>query len=150
MIQDNPFVINGYKGEDYFCDRVEETALLKRHLTNNCNVALISPRRLGKSGLIRHTFAQNEIKDNYYVFIIDIYETKNLNEFVYELGRGIFNTLKSRSRKAWDKFFGLLLSLRQGISFDAAGMPEWNITIGDIRRPDITLDEIFMYLEHAL
>ncbi|WP_288318562.1 AAA family ATPase [Xylanibacter caecicola] len=149
MIQDNPFVINGYKGEDYFCDRIEETALLKRHLTNNCNVALISPRRLGKSGLIRHTFAQNEIKDNYYVFIIDIYETKNLNEFVYELGRGIFNTLKSRSRKAWDKFFGLLLSLRQGISFDAAGMPEWNITIGDIRRPDITLDEIFMYLEHA-
>ena len=81
--------------------------------------------------------------------MIDIYETKNLNEFVYELGRGIFYALKSRGRKVWDKFFNLLLSLRQGISFDAAGVPEWNLSIGDIRQPDITLDEIFECLEQA-
>ena len=52
MRQQNPFVIEGYRGPDYFCDRESETALLKRHLTNGCNVALIAPRRLGKSGLI--------------------------------------------------------------------------------------------------
>lgn len=149
MIQGNPFVINGYRGPEYFCDRVEETALLTRHLTNGCNVALISPRRLGKSGLIKHTFAQEQIREHYHTFVIDIYETKNLNEFVYELGRGIFYALKSRGRKVWDKFFNLLLSLRQGISFDAAGVPEWNLSIGDIRQPDITLDEIFECLEQA-
>lgn len=149
MPQGNPFIINGYKGAEYFCDRVEETALLSRHLTNGCNVALISPRRLGKSGLVKHTFAQEAIKGQYNTFVIDIYETKNLNEFVYELGRGIFYTLKSRGRKVWDRFFSLLLSIRQGISFDAAGMPEWNLSIGDIRQPDITLDEIFACLEHA-
>ena len=102
-----------------------------------------------QSGLIKHTFAQEQIKEHYHTFVIDIYETKNLNEFVYELGRGIFYALKSRGRKVWDKFFNLLLSLRQGISFDAAGVPEWNLSIGDIRQPDITLDEIFECLEQA-
>ena len=48
----NPFVTSGCLGPDCFFDREEETALLVRHLTNQCNVALISPRRLGKSVLV--------------------------------------------------------------------------------------------------
>jgi hypothetical protein len=34
---DNPFVTNGYAGPEYFCDRVEETALLTNLLTNGNN-----------------------------------------------------------------------------------------------------------------
>ena len=71
----NPFVTNGYAGERYFCDRVEETQSLIELLTNGNNVALISPRRLGKTDLIRHCFAQPVVKDNYYTFLIDIYAT---------------------------------------------------------------------------
>ncbi len=40
----NPFVTNGYAGAEYFCDRVEETEDLRSLLTNEHNVALISPR----------------------------------------------------------------------------------------------------------
>lgn len=58
MVQVNPFIIEGYLSPEYFCDRVEETALLTRHLTNRCNVALIAPRRLGKSGLIYNCFSR--------------------------------------------------------------------------------------------
>ena len=47
MLQNNPFLTEGYLSPEYFCDRVEETALLTRHLTNGCNVALIAPRRMG-------------------------------------------------------------------------------------------------------
>ena len=48
----NPFVIEGYVSPDFFCDREKETSLLTRHLTNGCNVTLMAPRRLGKSGLV--------------------------------------------------------------------------------------------------
>lgn len=58
MVQTNPFVIEGYLSPEYFCDRIDETALLTRHLTNRCNVALIAQRRLGKSGLIHNCFYQ--------------------------------------------------------------------------------------------
>ena len=149
MVQTNPFIIEGYLAPEYFCDRVEETALLTRHLTNRCNVALIAPRRLGKSGLIHNCFYQKEIREQYHCIYIDIYDSKNLNEFVYALGKGILTALKPKGRKVWEYFLNMLQSLKSTISFDINGNPEWSVGIGDIQVPDITLDEIFAYLEHA-
>lgn len=149
MKPSNPFITNGYFSPHYFCDRVEETELLTRQVTNGNNVALISPRRLGKTGLINHCFEQEVIKDNYYTFIVDIYATKNLQEFVYELGKTVLSVLKSRGRKAWEKFLNTIGSLRSNISFDINGNPEWGLGVGDIKVPEFTLDEIFAYLEQA-
>lgn len=145
----NPFITNGYVSAEYFCDRITETEMLTRYVINGNNVALISPRRLGKTGLIEHCFHQQCIKDKYYTFLVDIYATKNLQEFVFELGKGILNGLKPRGRKAWDLFLSCLSSLKTGISFDFAGNPSWNLEMGDIKTPAITLDEIFHYLEQA-
>ena len=149
MVQVNPFIIEGYLSSEYFCDRVEETALLTRHLTNRCNVALIAPRRLGKSGLIYNCFQQENIRDQYHCIYIDIYDTKNLGDFVYTLGKGILTALKPKGRKVWEFFLNTLQSLKSTISFDINGNPEWSVGIGDIQTPDITLDEIFVYLEQA-
>lgn len=149
MVQTNPFLIEGYLSPDFFCDRIEETALLTRHLTNRCNVALIAPRRLGKSGLIYHCFYQKEIREQYHCIYIDIYDTKNLGEFVYALGKGILAALKPKGRKVWEFFLNMLQSLKSTISFDINGNPEWSVGIGDIQSPDITLDEIFAYLSQA-
>ena len=149
MMIANPFVTNGYISPHYFCDRVEETDLLTRLVTNGNNVALISPRRLGKTGLIHHCFQQDGIKDRYYTFIVDIYATKNLQEFVYELGKAVLSVLRSRGRKAWEKFVNTIGSLRSSISFDINGNPEWGLGVGDIKVPEFTLDEIFAYLEQA-
>ena len=149
MMVSNPFITNGYLSPHYFCDRVEETELLTRLVTNGNNVALISPRRLGKTGLIHHCFQQEGIRDHYYTFIVDIYATKNLQEFVYELGKTVLGVLKSRGRKVWEKFLNAIGSLRSNISFDINGNPEWGLGVGDIKVPEFTLDEIFAYLEQA-
>ncbi len=149
MLQNNPFLTEGYLSPEYFCDRVEETALLTRHLTNGCNVALIAPRRMGKSGLIYNCFNEEEIRNNYHCIYIDIYETKNLNEFVYVMGKGILLELKSQGRKVWESFLNIMQSLKSTITFDINGNPEWNVGLGDIASPDITLDEIFEYLNHT-
>lgn len=149
MLQNNPFLTEGYLSPEYFCDRVEETALLTRHLTNGCNVALIAPRRMGKSGLIYNCFNEEEIRNNYHCIYIDIYETKNLNELVYVMGKGILRELKSQGRKVWESFLNIMQSLKSTITFDINGNPEWNVGLGDIASPDITLDEIFEYLNHA-
>lgn len=68
----NPFVISGYEGEHYFCDRIDETARLAREIANGNNVALIATCRMGKSGLIEHYFSLSEIQEKYYTFFIDI------------------------------------------------------------------------------
>jgi len=145
----NPFVTSGYAGEEYFCDRVQETQKLVSLLTNGNNVALISPRRIGKTDLIRHCFAQDEISEKYYTFIIDIYATNSLRDFVNLFGKAILDTLRSKGKKIWERFLQTLTSMRAEITFDADGMPVWSIGLGAISNPTTTLDEIFSYLAAA-
>lgn len=145
----NPFVTTGYVGPEYFCDRDSETKALTDLLCNGNNVALMSPRRYGKTDLIRHCFAQEEISRNYYTFIIDIYSTKSLSEMTERMGKTILDVLKPKGKKVWSKFVDTLSSLKGGISYDAAGVPSWTLQIGDIHNPGTTLDEIFSYLRSA-
>lgn len=145
----NPFVTNGYAGPEYFCDRVEETQHITEMLTNENNMALISPRRIGKTELIRHCFAQPAIQKDYYTFIIDIYSTNSVSDLVNMFGKAIIDTLRPKGRSAWEKFLMTLSSLRSEISFDINGAPVWGIGIGNMVNPEITLDEIFAYLNQA-
>lgn len=145
----NPFVTKGYAGAEYFCDRVKETSDLVRLLTNDNNMALISPRRIGKTDLIHHCFAQPEIEDSYYTFVIDIYATNSLADFVEVFGKAILEALKSRGRKVWEQFLNAMKSLQQQFSFDINGNPVWGVGLGAVYNPATTLDEIFHYLESA-
>ncbi len=145
----NPFVTNGYAGAEYFCDRVQETDVLRELLLNENNIALISPRRLGKTDLIWHVFDDPEIQKNYHCFVVDIYATKNLSDFVNMLGKALVDELRPKGRKVWEKFVTMVASLRSEISFDISGLPVWGVGLGSINNPTVTLDEIFTYLEKA-
>ena len=145
----NPFVTNGYAGAEYFCDRVQETEILRELLLNENNIALISPRRIGKTDLIWHVFDNPEIQKNYHCFVVDIYATKNLSDFVNMLGKSLVDELRPKGRKAWEKVVTMVASLRSEITFDINGMPVWGVGIGSINNPTVTLDEIFTYLEKA-
>ena len=146
---ENPFVTKGYAGPEYFCDRVEETKQIVELITNGNNMALISPRRLGKTGLIQHCFQQKEVKDRYYTFHIDIYATDSLRDFVNVFGKAVLDELKPKGKVVWEKFLNAVRSLRPGITFDINNNPTWNIGLGEIANPTVTLDEIFQYLSQA-
>lgn len=53
----NPFITSGYVSADYFCDRRFESEQLVREVMNGNNLALVSTRRMGKTGLIRLAFS---------------------------------------------------------------------------------------------
>ncbi len=146
----NPFVIGNYAGEHYFCDRVSESKELINNILNGRNTVLVSHRRIGKTGLISHCFEQPEISKNYNVFFVDILATSSLQEFVLALGKEIIQTLKPKSKKFFDYFKNIFVSLRGGFKIDAqTGEPSFEIGLGDIESPETTLDEIFKYLGNA-
>lgn len=149
-IVNNPFIVGGYLSPHYFCDRETETEQLIRNITNGRNVVIISVRRMGKTGLIRHCFYQDKIKENYHTFFIDIYATSSLREFVFALGKEIFERLKPKGMKFIERFFSIISSLRAGFKLDTiTGEPTFDIGLGDIHAAETTLDEIFAYLEQA-
>lgn len=146
----NPFVVGKYISDSYFCDRENETNFLIKQIENGRNVALISPRRLGKTGLIYHCFRQGQIQKKYHTFFIDIYATSSLSEFVYLFGKAIYEELKPMKNHWSEKFFQIISSLRVGFKLDnMTGEPSFDIGLGDIHAPETTLDEIFEYLESA-
>lgn len=149
MQLNNPFVTKGYAGPEYFCDRQKETSDMVQLLTNDNNMALISPRRLGKTDLIRHCFSQETIHKKYYTFLIDVYATNSLNDFVNVFGKAILDELKPFGKKVWETFVSALKSVQSEISFDINGNPVWGIGLGSMESASVTLDEIFSFLEHA-
>jgi len=146
----NPFITSGYVSDDYFCDREKESKELIKTITNGNNLAIISPRRMGKTGLIQHCFHHPEISQNYNCFFIDIYATNNIKEFVYKLGKEIFETLKPQGKKFIESFFSIISSLRPAFKLDTVtGAPTFDIGIGEIAEAAFSLEQIFKYLEAA-
>lgn len=146
----NPFVIGYYVSDEYFCDRQNETEFLIKQMQNGRNVVLVSPRRIGKSDLIHHLFHQAEIEQNYYTFFIDIYATSSLAELVWSFGKAVFETLRPKHKQFIEKFFEVISSLRIDFSLDPmSGEPSFDLSIGDIKSPQTSLQQIFAYLQQA-
>ncbi|MDO4196461.1 MAG: ATP-binding protein, partial [Prevotellaceae bacterium] len=146
----NPFVVGTYVSAEYFCDREAESALLTKHIDNGINVTLTAPRRLGKTGLIRHFLSNDYIQTEYYTFFVDLYSTNSLAEMVQMLANAIFEQLQPTKERWWERFSTMVSSLNMGFSIDAmTGEPSFNIGLGQIHTPEISLDQIFRYLETA-
>lgn len=86
----NPFLIYGYAGPDYFCDRKEDTQKLISALRNGRNITLMSPRRMGKTGLIKNAFYQiHQENPEAACFYMDIFSTTCLNDFIILFGQTV-------------------------------------------------------------
>lgn len=146
----NPFIVTGKIEPEYFCDRITESAKFIKSVVNGNNLVIISPRRMGKTGLIQFCYDNHEIINEYYTFFIDILHTSSLREFTYLLGREIYETLLPKNRKMSDLFIRTLKSISGKFGFDPiTGTPTFDVELGDIDRPEYTLDEIFQYLADA-
>ncbi len=146
----NPFVIYGYKGADYFCDRDSETAIVTSALANERNVVLISPRRIGKTGLIRHIFDTIDRNEpDIKCFYLDINATRNLSQFIQLLGKTVIGRVDTFSQAAARKVTSFFGSYAPTMSFDdATGMPTFSITVQPSQREE-SLRHIFDYLKDS-
>lgn len=146
----NPFIVSGKIEPKYFCDRVDESARLVKSLINGNNLVLISPRRMGKTGLIHYCYDKEPIYSNYHTIFIDILHTTSLREFTFLFGKSVFEAIVPLGQKMLTSFVQTLKSLSGKFSIDlVTNMPTFNLELGDITRPALTLEEIFTYLEKA-
>lgn len=147
---ENPFIITEKIIPEYFCDRERESSELIKLLKNGNNVVLVSPRRMGKTGLIQFCFRHKSLKENFLTLYIDILSTSNLQEFTFLLGREVFDSIRTRGEKLWKGFLTVVKSISGKIGFDAvSGLPSLNLQLGDLVKPEYTLKEIFQYLSQA-
>jgi len=146
----NPFLVAGYHGPAYFCDRETETEKIISALSNDRNLSIISPRRMGKTGLIHHVFYRVCEQDkDIYCFYLDIFSTQNLHEFVTLFGKTVIGKLDDYSKATMKRISSLFKSIRPMFTFDAiTGAPSMSLDIQP-EQTEQSLQEIFSYLQHS-
>lgn len=147
MKPNNPFLISGYHSPDYFCNRERETATIADALNNGRNLTLIAPRRMGKTGLIRHSFYKiKEEHPDIITLYMDIFATQSLGDLVRLFASTVLGQLDSVPQKAMNRIMQFIRSCRPVFTFDEfTGIPKVTIDINPTEE-ESTLKEIFEYL----
>lgn len=143
MNVNNPFLVRGYNGPKYFCDRVKETRQLVAALRNERDVTLIAPRRYGKTGLIRNAF--NVLKDESAVVYLDIYSTRNLTEFIKMFAGAVVGALDTKAEKALENVARFFKSCRPTVTPQEFGFPKFSFDVVP-SQAEATLKETFDYI----
>lgn len=148
MNPNNPFVLVGYEGPDYFCDRNKETEDVIRVITNDSNITLLSPRRYGKTGLICNAFHHLAQRGEWTTLYLDIFGTQNLADFTRKLANAVFGKLDSPLEKAGGIAKRFIQNLRPTLSYDdSSGKPSLSFEIAS-GNEKTTLSQIFEYIKN--
>ena len=126
----NPFVTTGYAGPEYFCDRETESRKLIEALRSGRNMALISLRRMGKTGLLKHLgFLLQKQKEKKELIYIDLLPTQSASDMLSMLGTALLHT-RHKGKNPLEKIISSLSSLRPGLSYDSlSGQPSLVFTV---------------------
>jgi AAA+ ATPase superfamily predicted ATPase len=106
----NPFFFGDLALDEAFTDRDEELASLEQDMLNGQNVALIAPRRYGKSSLVRRA-SQRLVAGGVRVAEVDLMKTPTKERLASHLARAIHDDIASTTTKAREgvlKAFGSL------------------------------------------
>ena len=144
----NPFLISGYESPRFFCDRENEAADLLDTLYNGRNITLTSPRRLGKTGLIKHIFYHLKKRGDTVIYI-DLYPTESLNDFTKAFASAVLGQLDSNPVKAMKKIATVVKGLRPYMTVDAVtGKPKVGLDFAP-GTEDSTIEQVFNYLKQS-
>ncbi len=143
----NPFIITGYAGPEYFCDRERETEALLSAVENGRNTVLFSIRRLGKTQLIHHVFDKLKCRNDVLTVYFDIYHTRDITGFTLAFADAVFSSLTTDSTSMLEKAAKVLSNLRVMLSIDPfSGMPTLQLDLKSPRESELSLKMIFEHI----
>ena len=122
------FVYGVSVGGNNFTDRVKETRRLKMDFENGLNVVLISPRRIGKTSLVKHV---QEIVDKSLIqtVYVDIYDCRSEYDFYNKFAEALLKQTASKMELALENVKRFLVRLTPKVSFNADLASEYSISL---------------------
>lgn len=116
------------RGEN-FTDRTKETARLKLNFENGMNTILISPRRMGKTSLVKKAMDEidnQEVKPVY----MDIYDCRSEYDFYNRFASVLLKETASRSSQILDNIKKFLIRVSPKISFSPEPLSDVSLSLG--------------------
>lgn len=123
------FVYGVSVGGDNFTDRVKETKRLKMDFENGLNVVLISPRRMGKTSLVKKVCQVVDPQLVHTVYI-DIYDCRSEYDFYNRFATELLKQTSSHLEQAMENVKRFLVRLAPKISFGNELTGEYSLSLG--------------------
>lgn len=109
---EDPFVFGTATSEPCFTDRENETQRLKMNFLHGINTMLISPRRWGKTSLVKHVADSLKNEKDVKVVMMDIFSCRNEHQFYKMFATEIIKQTSSKweewvadAKKFWAGWF---------------------------------------------
>lgn len=132
MKKDNPFRYGSIVDNENFCNRKEEISRLKTYIQSSQSLWLYSPRRFGKTSLIKKVFEETKSVKCLY---LDLYNVKSIDDFCKRYAQLIANELfewKDNLRSLSEKFIKNFKGLKPSVVFDESGNPSFSLQLESI------------------
>ena len=97
-IMDRAFVYGMSVEGDNFTDRVKETKRLKLDFENGINVILVSPRRMGKSSIVKKVRSEMN-NPGIKVVLMDIYDCRSEYDFYNRFASAIIKATSTKTEQ---------------------------------------------------
>ena len=126
---DRAFIYGMSVEGDNFTDRVEETKRLKLDFENGVNVILVSPRRIGKSSIVKKVKSEitsPEIK----VVFMDIYDCRSEYDFYNRFASVLMKETATKTEQIVDNIRRFLVRLTPKVSFSPEPMSDISFSLG--------------------
>ncbi len=142
----NPFIIKGSIPKDLFCDRVNEMQILERNVRSGVDTTLVSPRRMGKTGLI-FRFFDEVVGDETETLYVDIYASRDINDLINMLAEAILLKFPEKTLIG-KRFIDFLKGMRPSISFDPlSGAPKVSIVHQNDHQKEYSLKSLLEFID---
>jgi len=133
--------------DDNFTDRKKETMRLKMDFENGLNVILISPRRMGKTSLVKKVQTAVDSKKIHTVYM-DIYDCRSEYDFYNKFATSILKQTSGKLDHFLEKTREFLTRLTPKISFGADPNMDFSVSLG-ITPKEYSPEEILQIPEHV-
>jgi uncharacterized protein len=139
-----PFVYGRIATSPNFTNRIKEISLLKTNFKTLVNTIILSPRRWGKSSLVRHVTKEMAVSESGLRFChIDLFNIRTIEEFYLALAKEVLQSTSSRWEESIQNARRFLSRLVPRISFSPDNQNEisFGVSWEDLKKnPDDILD----------
>jgi hypothetical protein len=129
-LMENPFIFGKIISGDLFLDRDIEQERLQRNIRSGINSMLVSPRRWGKSSLVRQVDEKNQQEDSSVRFcFIDMFNIRKEEDFYAQLVTAVLKTGSDRWEKWMDDAQQFLKGLIPRFNMGSDPMSDFSVSL---------------------
>ena len=139
MAMENPFVFGKAVEGVYFTDRTEDAKRLSANLTHGINTVLISPRRWGKTSLVKKVMGEMDNREIIPVFI-DVFQCKSEYEFYHAFATAVVRQTSSKLDEWVETVKMFLANISPKFSFGSDPMNDFTLSFEWSPKDDTELD----------